>query len=401
MTITWPAMPTQRPTKFDPPPIYGELRDEAPVIRVRFPAGMEGWLVTRFDDVAAAFRHPAFAAARPRYESADADPTGKTPTPFAGTFVHLDGPDHTAYRRLLGGRFTVPGVRRQLQPFIERTVAERLNAIEAGPRTFDLVRDFALAVPCLVICELLGVPYADRDAFHAASLKIMDFRLPQAERDGERQWILDYIRDLLGRKRAAGDSTGLLGEMLGEIDSGAAFFTDEDLVKVGGLLLVAGHDTTANMISLSLLSMLTRPEHRRFVLENPDKLDAVVEELLRFLSIVHFGLGRTVVADTEFQGVRMKKGELVVVSLVAANRDPRRFEDPELLDFDRQTMRHMAFGLGAHQCIGQNIARAELRAVIPAVLRRFPDLRLAVTLDDVPMHSHSTNYGVESLMVTR
>ncbi|MBC2864972.1 cytochrome P450 [Streptomyces mexicanus] len=394
-------MPTERPTKFDPPVIYGELRDEAPVTRVRFPAGMEGWLVTRFDDVAAAFRHPAFAAARPRYESPDADPTGRTPTPFSGTFVHMDGQDHAAYRRLLGGRFTVPSVRRQLQPYIEQIVAERLDAIEAGPETFDLVHELALAIPCLVICELLGVPYADRDAFHAASLKIMDFRLSQAERDSERQWILDYIRDLLARKRASGDLTGLLGEMLGQIDGGDAFFTDEDLVKVGGLLLVAGHDTTANMISLSVLTMLTHPEHRRFVLENPDRIDVVVEELLRFLSIVHFGLGRTVTEDTEFRGVRMKKGELVVVSLVAANRDPRRFEDPDVLDFDRQALRHLAFGFGAHQCIGQNIARAELRAVVPAILQRFPDLRLAVPLEDVPMHSHSTNYGVEALMVTR
>jgi len=176
--------------------------------------------------------------------------------------------------------------------------------------------------------------------------------------------------------------------------------TDDDLVKVGALLLVAGHDTTTMMISLAMLTLLTDSEARaRFAAGR--SVNNEIEELLRFLTMVHFGLARRAATDFDFRGVPMKKDDLVVFSLIGANRDPRMYTNPDVLDFERGAFRHVAFGWGIHQCLGQNVARAELTSVLTKTLQRFPDLRLAVPLDEVPMHDKSTNYGVEKLWVAK
>jgi cytochrome P450 len=154
------------------------------------------------------------------------------------------------------------------------------------------------------------------------------------------------------------------------------------------------------MIGLSALTLLTHPEQRQQLVDDPAKIGPAVEELLRYLTIVQFGLGRVAKEDLELGGQRIAKGDLVVVAMPAANRDPRVFEDPDVPDFDRKMTRHLAFGFGVHQCLGQNIARAELKTILPQLFRRFPDLRLAVPQDEVPMDVHGTNYGVRELMVT-
>lgn len=399
MTRIWPSMPTERPSKLDPPTIYGELREEDPMARVRFPNGMEGYVVTRFDDVVAGFSHPSLVAqGRPRYEVADAD--ASTRTPFAGTFVNLDGEEHHRFRRLLTGRFSVRYIRDHLQPYIDRIVEEHLDRIADGPDEFDFVSEMALSVPSLVISEILGVPAEDRSRFNTASANMMDMSRPQGLRDLDQQWIFDYLRETLERKRRERATTGLLAELLAKQASADFEITDEDLVRVGGLLLVAGHDTTTMMISLAMLTILTDTSARN-AFTGEDDVRQAVEELLRFLTIVHFGLARRAREDFEFLGTQLYKDDLVVFSLVAANRDPRMYSMPDRLDFDRDTFRHVAFGFGIHQCLGQNVARAEIASVLTRTLQRFPSLRLAVPLEDVPMHAHSTNYGVEKLMVTK
>jgi cytochrome P450 len=404
MTVDLPAMPTERTTPLDPPVEYHQLREQQPVTRVRFPSGRVGWLVTRFDEGSAVFADPRMSARRPQHDTppqSGAD-TGADDNmgELDGGFVMMDEPEHNRYRRLLTGRFTPKSIQKNLQPYLDRIVTEHLDAIANGPSPVDLVEHLALPIPCLIICELLGVPYADRDGFHHATDAMMDTSKTPAERGKGARWLIDYITGLIATVRKAPDSPGLLADLVRGVDQGDSILTDKDLVNIGVLLLFAGHDTTMAMIGLSTLTLLTHPEQRRQIVEDPGRIGPAVEELLRYLTIVQFGLGRVAKEDLELGGARIAKDDLVVVAMPAANRDPRMFDNPDVPDFDRQLNRHLAFGFGVHQCLGQNIARAELKTILPRLLQRFPDLRLAVALEEVPMDTHAVNYGVRSLPVT-
>jgi cytochrome P450 len=398
-----PVMPTTRTTLLDPPVEYAALREGAPITRVRFPNGLVGWLVTRFEEGSAVFADPRMSARRPRHDTLAEDETYDPENPGGELdpgFVFMDEPDHGLFRRLLAGRFTPKSVQKNLQPYIDRIVTEHLDAIEAAPKPVDLIEALALPIPCLVICELLGVPYTDRDGFHHATEVMMDLSHTQEERNKGARWLIDYITDLVTAKRADPGSTGLLADLIRDADAGESFLTDKDLVNIGVLLLFAGHDTTMSMIGLSALTLLTHPDQRERLAGEPSQIGPAIEELLRYLTIVQFGLGRVALEDLELGGAQIAKGDLVVVAMAAANRDPRAFQDPDTLDIDRKMARHMAFGYGVHQCLGQNIARAELRTILPELLRRFPDMRLAVEPEQVPMDVHGTNYGVRKLLVT-
>lgn len=403
MTDTLPAMPVQREpsTPLDPPLEYHQLRETQPITRVRFPSGMTGWLITRFEEGSEAFAHPLLSSRRPRHDSFDGDQVEPDGEGLDPTFVFMDEPDHSMYRRLLNGRFTPKSVQTRLQPYIDRIVDEHLDAIEAGPETFDLVQALSLPIPCLVICELLGVPYADRDGFHEATETLMDMGLTREERMAGARWLIDYITRLVAEKRRTGADDGLLSDLVRTADTDGSFLTDKDVISMGVLLLFAGHDTTAAMIGLSAFTLLTHPEQRADLVAHPEKAGPAVEELLRYLTIVQFGLGRVAKQDLELAGQHIAQGDLVVVAMPAANRDPRAFDDPDQPDFDRAMTRHLAFGYGVHQCLGQNIARAELKTVLPRLFTRFPNLRLAGAPEDVPMDTYGTNYGVKKLMVTR
>ncbi|WP_406113030.1 cytochrome P450 [Streptomyces sp. NBC_01014] len=386
----------------DPPAEFTQLREEQPVVRVRFPNGSSGWLVTRFDEGSQVFSDPRLSAKRPRHDTPEGEVSeAGEDSPFDVGFVFMDEPEHGAHRRLLAGRFTPKAVRTKLQPYLEKIVDEHLDAIEAGPETFDFVQAMALPIPCLVICELLGVPYKDRDGFHHATEAMMDMARSRAERDAGAHWLIDYITALVAEKRRTGDTEGILAELIAKADDEESILTDSQLIGLGVLLLFAGHDTTAAMMGLSTLTLLTHPEQREALLAEPAGTGAAVEELMRYLTIVQFGLGRVAKEDLELGGAQIKKGELVVVAMNAANRDPRVFENPDTLDLDRKMVRHMGFGYGVHACLGQNVARAELTTVLPRLFARFPGLRLATPLEEVPMDFTGTNYGVRTLMVTR
>lgn len=402
MTETLPTMPVQRARPLDPPLEYDRLREEQPITRVRFPNGSAGWLVTRFEEGSQVFSDPRMSARRPRHDTPEGEVSeADQEAPFNPTFVMMDEPDHSRYRRLLSGRFTPKSVQKNLQPYIDTIVDEHLDAIAAGPETFDFVQAMALPIPCLVICELLGVPYEDRDGFHHATEIMMDMANSREERDRGAKWLIDYITELVAEKRATGAADGLLAELIQVAGEEGSFLTDDELIGMGVLLLFAGHDTTAAMMGLSALTLLTHPEQRQDLADNPAKIGPAVEELLRYLTIVQFGLGRVAKEDLEIGGQQIARGELVVVAMPAANRDPRVFDNPDAPDFDRRMTRHLAFGYGVHQCLGQNIARAELKTVLPRLFARFPDLRLAVPAEEVPMDTHGTNYAVRKLMVTR
>jgi cytochrome P450 len=407
MTTNIEQMPIEREKLLDPPLAYYQLREEQPIVRIRFPSGRIGWLVTRFEEGSQVFSDPRLSSQRPRHDVAeeeDVDPdSNESAEALPPTFNSMDAPDHGAYRRLLSGKFTPKSVQANLQPYIDTIVAEHLDAIEAlgaNGEPVDLIEHLALPIPCLVICELLGVPYGDRDEFHHSTEVMMDTSRRRAERDTGAYWLLEYITKLVAEKRADPTSEGLLAELIRKSAEDGSILSDEDLIGIGVLLLFAGHDTTMAMIGLSALTLLTHPAQRQDLVENPDKIGPAVEELLRYLTIVQFGLGRTAKEDLELAGQSIAKGDLVVVAMPAANRDPRVFDNPDEPDFDRKMTRHLAFGYGVHQCLGQNVARAELKTILPQLFARFPGLKLATPLDEVEMDTYGTNYGVKKMLVS-
>ncbi|MFF1733445.1 MULTISPECIES: cytochrome P450 [unclassified Streptomyces] len=404
MTETLINQPVTREaeTPLDPPAEYTRLREDQPVVKVRFPNGSTGWLVTRFEEGSQVFTDPRLSARRPRHDTPEGEISeAGEDAPFDAGFVMMDEPEHGAYRRLLTARFTPKAVQNKLQPYLDKIVDEHLDAIAAGPETFDFVQAMALPIPCLVICELLGVPYEDRDGFHEATVDLMDMAKSREERDKGAHWLIDYITRLVADKRRTGATDGILAELINKTDGEDSALTEKQLIGLGVLLLFAGHDTTAAMMGLSTLTLLTHHEQREQMLAHPEKIGTTTEELMRYLTIVQFGLGRVAQEDLELAGAQIKKGDLVVVAMNAANRDPRAFQDPDTLDIDRKMARHMGFGYGVHACLGQNVARAELRTVLPKLFQRFPGLRLATPLEEVPMDFTGTNYGVRTLMVTR
>ncbi|MCK2214799.1 cytochrome P450 [Actinomadura sp. ATCC 31491] len=377
----------------DPAPELARLRAERPVTKVRLPRGAEVWLVTRYDDVREVLGDAA------RFSSADGVRAGLgRPTPRQGAFgvlIGYDPPDHTRLRRLLAPEFTVRRMER-LRPRVEAIVAGHLDAMAAAGPPADLVTSFALPVPSLVICELLGVPYADRAEFQQRSARRLSVTLDAEAQVAAGLESQAYLRELVARQRSdPGDD--LIGMLVREHGAGLA---DEELVGLADLLLLAGHETTANMLALGTLLLLRDPEQRELVRRGQD-VDRAVEELLRYLSVVHAVLPRTAREDVVLAGERIRAGDVLLCSLPAANRDPAVGGDPERFDVSRRPASgHVAFGHGVHHCLGAPLARLELRVAFPALLRRFPGLRLAAPVEELAFKSLAVIYGVESLPVT-
>ncbi|WP_203907714.1 cytochrome P450 [Rhizocola hellebori] len=381
----------RRRVRFDPDPELARLREVSPVVRIELPryttAGPAwAWLVTRYEDVrevlADAQRFSTALTAVGERSQGD------------GFLVAYDPPEHTRLRRMVSAPFTGNQIR-HLRPRIEVMVAECLDAIaEAGPPV-DLMETFALPIPSLVICELLGVPYPDRAGFQHTSKARIDLAATAAERMAARTQSRHYMAQLVTRQRLE-PGASLLGMLVR--DHGSEL-TDAELVGIGDLLLFAGHETTANMLGLGTALLLHHPDQLSVMRERPDQVADAVEELLRFLSVVSAGTARTAVIDTTIGGQQIKAGELVVCSLPAANRDRAFADDADRLDLTRAARPHVAFGHGIHHCLGAPLARLEMEIAFPALLRRFPTLRLAVPVEEIPFLTHSVVYGVRSLPV--
>ncbi|MFE4532311.1 cytochrome P450 [Streptomyces anulatus] len=407
-----PVLPTDRHTgcPFDPPAALTALSDR-PVRRLRYADGHVGRLVTGHAAARAVLADPRFSS---RYEllhlpmPMEGAP-GELPPAPVGDILGLDAPEHTRYRRLLAGRFTVRRMR-QLTGRIERFTADCLDAMEQAGTTADLVEAFARPVPTLVICELLGVPYADRGRFLGLVEVIFDQAADAGARDEAYAGLLRYVGELVLAKRAE-PTDDLLSDLAApgpapDAGSGdlaapgpaASGLSDEELAGIGGLLLAAGLDTTANMLGLGVFALLADPVQLEALRADPDLAGPASEELLRYLSVAD-PLLRSALEDVEVEGELIRAGETVTVSVQAANRDPRRFPDPDRLDIRRRATGHLSFGHGPHQCLGQQLARVEMTVALPALFARFPALRLAVPPGEVPLRERSSIYGVVSLPV--
>ncbi|GAA2542257.1 cytochrome P450 [Mycolicibacterium diernhoferi] len=383
---------------FDPVPELGEIRERDGVRSVVSAIGNTVYLVTRHDDVKAVLAdHEHFGNARPpgfRLPGAPEMSDDEAAAARAGNLLGQDPPEHQRLRRLLTPEFTIRRMKR-LEPRIAEIVDEHLDAMAAVGPPVDLISQFALPVPSLVICELLGVPYHDRADFQDRSARQLDLSLPLAERMELQQQSRAYMHSLVSRaRRTPGED--ILGMLIGEHGDE---LNDDELVGIAGLLLLAGHETTSNMLGLGTLALLRRPEQAALLRDDPDAVGPAMEELLRYLSVVHHAIPRFVTADVEVAGVSIPAGSLVFASLPAGNRDPSFIDRPDELDLRRGAPGHLAFGHGVHHCLGAPLARMEMRIAFPALLRRFPTLALAGPFEDVEFRDFHFIYGLRSLSV--
>ncbi|NUR89605.1 MAG: cytochrome P450, partial [Nonomuraea sp.] len=355
--------------------------------------GHRGYVVTGYEQVRAILADPRFSS---RKELMNHHPTidysGYEPEPAPpGEFLLMDEPRHGRYRKPLVGRFTVRRMR-LLTERVEEITAEHLDAIvKAGPPV-DLVTAFAKPIPAIVICELLGVPYADRGRFQSQIDTFLSGESTNEELIAAYLATQEYLAELVAAKRANPTDDVLSDLMDGDL-------TDEELKGMALILLSAGFDTTANMLALGTYALLRNPSQLAALRADPGLVDGAVEELLRYLSVAKT-FYRTALEDVEVGGHTIEAGSMLMLSLNVANRDPERFSDPHLLDLRRQDGGHLAFSHGIHQCLGQQLARVEMRVAFPALLSRLPGLRLAVPEEEVGLRTEAADiYGVKSLPI--
>ncbi|MEV1005362.1 cytochrome P450 [Nonomuraea sp. NPDC050202] len=395
------ALPVERGCPFTPPAAYERLREQAPISKVRLISGTVAWWVSGHEEARAVLADGRFSSDRRKdgfplfnLDAATLQQLRSQPQLMIG----MDGADHAAARRPVIGEFTVKrlaALRPRIQDIVDHFIDDML-ATDQQPA--DLVQALSLPVPSLVICELLGVPYTDHNFFQSRTTMLVSRASSPEDRQRAFAELRAYIDDLVTRKESEpGDD--LFGRQIarqrqeGTLDHAA-------LVSLAFLLLTAGHETTANMISLGVVGLLTHPEQLALITADPGKTPMAVEELLRYFTIADGVTSRVATEDVQIGGVSIKAGEGVIVSILSANWDPAAFKDPAELDVERGARHHLAFGFGPHQCLGQNLARMELQIVFDTLFRRIPTLRLAAPAEDLPFKTDAVIYGVHELPVT-
>ncbi|MEV1246304.1 cytochrome P450 [Nonomuraea sp. NPDC049750] len=397
-TLDTPDYPMTRAAgcPFDPPPALREKQKEGPLTKVRLWDGSTPWLVTRYADQRALLADPRVSA--DAYQPGYPSPTALVGSGSPISFIMMDDPEHARLRRMVTAPFTIKRVE-AMRPAVQKIVDDLIDDLLAGPKPVDLVEAFALPVPSLVICELLGVPYADHDFFQDNSKTIINRDADPEQRAAALGRLAGYLDTLLGEKLASpGDD--LLSGLTERVKTGE--LSQRDAAGIGVLLLIAGHETTANMIALGTLALLEHPDQLALLRDPADQklVTSAVEELLRYLHITHNGRRRAVLADIEIAGQVIRAGEGLIMANDIGNRDPDAFPDPDRLDLQRDARHHVAFGFGIHQCLGQPLARMELQVVYSTLYRRIPTLRLATDLDQIPFKHDGSVYGVYELPVT-
>jgi cytochrome P450 PksS len=387
--------------KANPFPFYARLRAEAPACCVTLPTRETAWLITRYDDVAMVLKDERFVKdtknALSRDQEANLHWFRKLFTALRTNMLSKDPPDHTRLRGLV--KAFSPRLVEQLQGRIEVLTNDLLDKVQRRGH-MDLIRDFALPLPATVIAELLGVPVKDRHAFHrgtnavisaAASTWAMMIAIP-------RVWsLIRYIRKLVKKRR--GDPRDDLVSVLAQAEEAGDTLSEDELMSMVFLLLAAGHETTVNLIGNGTLALLQHPDQMDRLRSDPALIKLAVEEFLRYTSPVEIATERYASADVAISGVTIPRGAMVYAVIGSANRDERQFVDPDTLDITREPNKHLAFGLGPHFCIGAPLARLEGQIAINTLLKRMPDLRLAVAPEDLRWRRGLLLRGLESLPV--
>ncbi|NEA30986.1 cytochrome P450 [Streptomyces sp. SID13031] len=393
--------PWERP-QIDPPDVYAWLREERPVVRVVMTGGTPAWLVTRYDDVRAVLSDPRVSA-----DSRNPGFPGRSAAGAGGddlqSFLRMDPPDHTLYRRLLTKNFMVKRVE-ALRPRIQELVDRTIDAMLAGPKPADFVQAVALPVPSTVLSWILGVREEDRGFFNKTTEELFNTGEGTPEEQAAKSVaaansLVEYVSGLAAERRKADDpGDDILGQLVRAAAEGT--ISERDVINTGFVLTVAGHDTTASMTALGTLTLLQHPEQLAELREKPELIPAAIEELLRYLTIVHLIILRVATEDIEIGGTVIPAGEGIIPLNLSANRDDAHFPDAAKFDIHRNARDHFAFGYGMHQCIGQPLARVELHVIFDTLLRRIPTLQLAEPVEQLQFKSQSPINGVFRLPVT-
>ncbi len=381
----------------DPPPEFGIFRRERPVSQVTLWDGSKVWLVTRYNDAQQVLGDVRFSSvpSQPGYPLiSPAVVAAKRGDP---SFLRMDPPKHTEHRRMWTPFFAIKRIQ-EMRPRIQRIIDTAIDEMLGKSAPGDLVQDFALVVPSLVICELLDVPYSEHEFFQRHSKTIFAIDATAEQVAEARAAIGEFWRQMIdAREKKPGDD--LVSQVIvSEVGSGR--LSKSELVAMVSLMLAAGHETTANMIALGVVTLLQHPDQLNAIKADPTLTPAAVEELLRYLTVAQNGLGRAATEDIEIGGQLIRKGEGVLVLLAAANRDETVFENPDAFDIRRQPHRHTSFGAAVHQCIGSPLARAELQMAFDTLFKRVPTLRLAVAPEDISYKFDSLFFGVYALPVS-
>lgn len=384
----------------DPYSVVRRLREEAPVCRVLLPRGTSAWLVTRYADVRAALADPRLgkdsnrlAAMFERHNEARRQ-NPRDQSLLEAHMLNSDPPDHERLRRLVNKAFTSRRIE-QLRPRIQQITDDLVAAIGDASEV-DLLDVFAFPLPITVICELLGIPTDERDDFRAWSNTLLSSGDMERIRAAEVA-MTDYLMALVAAKRAnPGDD--MMSALVQASDEGDAL-TERELVSMAFLLLVAGHETTVNLIGNGMLALINNPDQLAALRADMSLLPGAIEEFLRYQGPLNHATFRFTLEPTEIGGIEIPANEFVIVSLLSANRDPNRFADPDTVDIRREPTGHMAFGHGIHYCLGAPLARLEAEIAFTALLTKYDHINLTTTPDNLTWRPGTLIRGLEQLPV--
>lgn len=394
-----PEYPMEREASCPFSPPRQMLGNPKGLSRVRIWNGDTPWLITGHEEAKALFADARISVddrrvGFPHWNEHMAATVDKRPR----SVFTADAEEHTRFRRMLSKPFTFRRVE-GLRPVIQKITDQCIDEILEGPQPADIVDKLALPVPTVVISEMLGVPYEDHEFFQEhANAGLARYAAADAMQKGAMS-LHQYLINLIEKKQAepAEDAVSDLAERVtaGEISV-------KEAAQLGTGLLIAGHETTANVIGIGVLALLENPEQADFLrnADDPKVIANAVEELMRYLSIILNGQRRVAIEDIDISGETIRAGEGVIIDLAPANWDPKAYPEPDKLDLTRNASQQLGFGYGRHQCVGQQLARAELQIVFHTLLRRIPTMRLAIPFASVPFKHDRLAYGVYELPVT-
>lgn len=375
----------------NPYSVYEMLRKEEPVFRVMFPHGEFGWIITRYEDAVQILKDPRFSKDMVRRYGAD------NQSIFSNNMLFSDPPDHKRLRGLVQKAFT-PKLVTDMRSHIQDIADELLDNLPSQEK-MNLIDDFAFPLPIIVISEILGVPLDDRDKFRIWSNTIIDASIAKSAELFEQhaREFTDYLTAWFAKVRQD-PGTDLISQLVIAEESGQQL-TEQELLGVVSLLIIAGHETTVNLIGNGILALLEHPEQRQLLINQPELIHNAIEEMLRYNGPVEFSTSRWALEDIEFRGERIAQGDLVIVALDSANRDEQQFKGADIFDITREKSSHLAFGKGIHLCLGAPLARLEGEIAVSTLLNRFPNIQLQADVNELEWRPGMNVRGVKEIPV--
>ncbi|MBU5346281.1 cytochrome P450 family protein [Paenibacillus lautus] len=376
----------------NPYPVYEKLRQSDPILNLQFPDGRFGWLISNYEQAVEALKDG-------RFSKDIAKAMGQEQTSvFSTNMLFSDPPDHKRLRGLVQKGFTPQRIA-DMRGHIQEIADNLLDAVSSKD-TINLIDEYAFKLPIIVISEILGVPTEDQDKFRVWSNSIIGAS-NQEMNEQVVQHMNEFIAYLKGWFAKVREQPG--DDMISQLviaENQGDRLSEQELYGVVTLMIIAGHETTVNLIGNGVLALLEHPEQRRLLQEQPELIHGAIEEILRYNGPVEFSTSRWAAEDMDFHGVHMKKGDLVVIALNSANRDASQFENPDIFDITREKSQHLAFGKGIHLCLGAPLARLEGEIAINTLLRRYPHFELQRDIDELEWRPGMIVRGVKEIPIS-